>query len=101
MNAVANIVQFPSNIDRLGELKAMMADLQAEYDAIAESLRAQGAGTHEGRLFKAIVSEEALVSTFDAMGAKVKLLSLGVEQSWIDGNVKVSVRKASVKVVAR
>jgi len=101
MNAVAQVIQFPSQIDRLGELKAIMADLQAEYDQIADSLRAQGAGTHEGRMFKAVVSEEALTTTFDAAAAKAKLLEAGVAQSWIDGNVKVSVRKASVSVRAR
>ena len=101
MNAVAQVIQFPSQIDRLGELKAIMADLQAEYDQIADSLRAQGAGTHEGRMFKAVVSEEALTTTFDAAAAKAKLLEVGVAQSWIDGNIKVSVRKASVTVRAR
>ncbi len=101
MNAVAQVIQFPSQIDRLGELKAIMADLQAEYDQIADSLRAQGAGTHEGRMFKATVSEETLTTTFDAAAAKAKLLEVGVAQSWIDGNVKVSVRKASVTVRAR
>jgi len=100
----AQVIQFPqssNDIDRLGEIKAMMADLQAEADAIADGLRAQGKGTHEGRLFKASVSDEALVSTFDAAAAKAKLLEVGVPQSWIDGNVKVSVRKATVTVRAR
>ena len=86
---------------RAGKAVAIMADLQAEYDQIADSLRAQGAGTHEGRMFKAVVSEEALTTTFDAAAAKAKLLEVGVAQSWIDGNVKVSVRKASVSVRAR
>ena len=101
MNAVAQVIQFPSQIDRLGEIKAIMADLQAEFDAIADGLRAQGKGTHEGRLFKATVSEETLTTTFDAAAAKAKLLEVGVSQQWIDGNVKVSVRKASVTVRAR
>jgi len=101
MNAVAQVIQFPSQIDRLGEIKAIMADLQAEFDAIADGLRAQGKGTHEGRMFKATVSDEALTTTFDAAAAKAKLLEVGVPQQWIDGNVKVSVRKASVTVRAR
>ena len=83
MNAVAQVIQFPAQIDRLGELKAQIADLQAQYDAIADSLRAQGAGTHEGRMFKAVVSEETLTTTFDAAAAKAKLLEVGVAQSWI------------------
>jgi hypothetical protein len=101
MNAVAQVIQFPAQIDRLGELKAQIADLQAQYDAIADSLRAQGAGTHEGRMFKAVVSEETLTTTFDAAAAKAKLLEVGVAQSWIDGNVKISIRKPTVTVRAR
>ena len=101
MNAVSNIVQFPNSIDRLGALKAQIAELEREADAIAESLRAQGKGSYEGSLFRATVSDETLVSTFDAAAAKAKLLEVGVPQSWIDGAVKVSIRKASVKVVSR
>ena len=101
MNAVAEIIQFPSRIDRLGELKAQIAALEAEADAIADSLRNQGAGKYDGALFRATVSDETLVQTFDAAAAKAKLLETGVPQSWIDGNVKVSIRKPTVKVVSK
>ena len=103
MNAVANVLNFPVEhpVDRLGALKAQIAALEAEADAIAESLRAQGKGLYEGSLFKASVSDEALVQTFDAAAAKAKLLEVGVTQSWIDGNVKISIRKPTVKVVSR
>ena len=103
MNAIANVIQFPAEhpVDRLGALKAQIAALEAEADAIAESLRAQGKGLYEGSLFKASVSDETLVSTFDAAAAKAKLLEVGVAQSWIDGNVKISIRKPTVKVVSR
>ena len=103
MNAVAQVIQFPAEhpVDRLGALKAQIAELEREADAIADSLRAQGKGTYEGSLFKASVSDEALVQTFDAAAAKAKLLEVGVAQSWIDGNVKISIRKPTVKVGAR
>ena len=103
MNAVANVLNFPVEhpVDRLGALKAQIAALEAEADAIAESLRAQGKGLYEGSLFKASVSDEALVQTFEAAAAKAKLLEVGVAQSWIDGNVKISIRKPTVKVVSR
>lgn len=103
MNAVANVLNFPVEhpVDRLGALKAQIAALEAEADAIAESLRAQGKGLYEGSLFKASVSDETLVQTFDAAAAKAKLLEVGVAQSWIDGNVKISIRKPTVKVVSR
>ena len=103
MNAVANVLNFPAEhpVDRLGALKAQIAALEAEADAIAESLRAQGKGLYEGSLFKASVSDETLVQTFDAAAAKARLLEAGVPQSWIDGNVKISIRKPTVKVVSR
>lgn len=103
MNAVANVLEFPAEhpVDRLGALKAQIAILEAEADRIADSLRAQGKGAYEGSLFKASVSDETLVSTFDAAAAKAKLLEVGVAQSWIDGNVKISIRKPTVKVVSR
>lgn len=98
----ANVLEFPGlDVDRLGRLSAQIAELQAQYDAIADGLRARGQGRYEGALFAATVSDETLVSTFDTKAAKAKLLALGVEQSWIDGNVKVSVRKPAVKVGAR
>ena len=102
MNAVAQVIAFPqADADRLGELAAQIATLQAQYDAIADEFRARGQGRFEGSLFAVSVSDETLVSTFDTKAAKAKLLALGVEQSWIDGNVKVSVRKPAVKVGAR
>lgn len=103
MNAAVNVLQFPAQhpVDRLGALKAQIADLEREADQIADSLRAQGKGTYEGALFKASVSDETLVSTFDVAAAKAKLLEVGVAQSWIDGNVKISIRKPTVKVVSR
>jgi hypothetical protein len=103
MNAVANVLSFPVEhpVDRLGALKAQIAELEREADAIADSLRAQGKGLYEGSLFKASVADETLVSTFDAAAAKAKLLEVGVAQSWIDGNVKISIRKPAVKVVSR
>jgi D-serine deaminase-like pyridoxal phosphate-dependent protein len=102
MNAVANIVQFPiADIDRLGALKAAIADLTAEADAIVEALRARGKGAYEGSQYKAVVSDEALVQTLDAAAAKAKLAELGVPAEWVAEHTKVSVRKAAVRVVAR
>ena len=102
MNAVAQVIQFPaSDIDRLGELKAQIANLKAEADAIEDAYRARGKGRYEGSLFVVSVADETLVSTFDAKQAKAKLLELGVTQQWIDGCTNVSVRKPTVKVVSR
>jgi len=106
MNAAVrnSVVQFPagvSQIDRLGQLKAQIADLQAEADRIADLLRAAGPGKYEGELFAATVTDETLVQTFDSKKAKVKLAELGVDAQWIAGCTTISVRKATVKVGAR
>jgi hypothetical protein len=104
MNAVAQVIAFPANhpVDRLGELKAQIANLQAEADKIAEDLRAKGKGAYEGSLFKASVSDESLVQSFNGAKAKAKLAELGVSPEWIAANlIDVSVRKASVTVRAR
>ena len=98
----ANVLEFPGlDVDRLGRLAAQIAELQAQYDAIADAFRARGQGRYEGSLFAVTVSDETLVSTFDTKAAKAKLIEAGVAQSWIDGNVKISVRKPAVKVGAR
>ena len=98
----ANVLEYPSiEVDRLGRLAAQIAELQAQYDAIADAFRARGQGRFEGSMFAVTVSDETLVQTFDTKAAKAKLIEAGVAQSWIDGNVKISVRKPTVKVGAR
>lgn len=98
----ANVIEFPGlEVDRLGKLAAQIAELQAQYDAIADDFRSRGQGRYEGSLFAVTVSDETLVSTFDTKAAKAKLIEAGVSQQWIDGNVKISVRKPAVKVGAR
>lgn len=56
---MASIFRTTSNlgpIDRLGEIKAQIADLQEVADALAADLKAQGAGTYDGELFTATVA---------------------------------------------
>lgn len=51
----------PSNIDRLGQLKAQIAELTKEYDAITDSLKEEasmsGAKEFLGDLFRAVYIE--------------------------------------------
>lgn len=57
---MTTIISSKSNlcdIDRLGEIKAQIADLQALADIIAKSVKDMGAGKHEGDLFSATVSK--------------------------------------------
>lgn len=45
-----------SNIDRLGEIKAKIAELKKEEEALRDEIVALGVGTHEGDLFRVSVS---------------------------------------------
>ena len=42
--------------DRIGELDAMMAPMQAERDQLAAIIKSAGPGTYEGLLWTAVVS---------------------------------------------
>lgn len=101
----ANVIDFPlnagSDIDRLGEIKAQIAALQDEADAIAESYRAKGVGSYVGSRFRLSVADEQLVRSFKAEAAKAKLRELGMPDSYVDGElVEVKVRKGAVSVKA-
>jgi hypothetical protein len=55
---MAKVISSISNlcdIDRLGETKAQIADLQAVADGLAKSIKEMGAGKYDGELFSATV----------------------------------------------
>lgn len=64
------------DIDRLGELKAQIADLQELAEKLALDIKAMGPGKHEGDLFSATVSkvEDAWSADPKAISAKLKEL---------------------------
>lgn len=45
-----------TDIDRLGEIKSQIADLQSVADSLTADIKALGAGKHDGELFSATVS---------------------------------------------
>lgn len=61
-----------STIDRLGELKAQIAELESEEKALKEVLIEQGAGAYEGNWFRVTVSE-SVKQTLDMAAVKAKL----------------------------
>ena len=46
-----------TTIDTLGHIRAQIADLQAEAKRLEADIKAEGAGTYEGELFRVTVSE--------------------------------------------
>lgn len=47
----------PSAVDKLGMLKAQIADLQAQAEAIKNLIIGEGAGEYDGAIFRATVSK--------------------------------------------
>lgn len=101
----ANVIDFPinagSDIDRLGDIKAQIAALEAEAKAIVDDYRAKGVGSYLGSAYRVTVADEQLVRSFNAEKAKAKLRELGVADSVIEGDlVDVKIRAGAVSVKA-
>ena len=101
----ANVIDFPinagSDIDRLGDIKAQIAALEAEAKAIVDGYRAKGVGSYVGLSYRVTVADEQLVRSFNAEKAKAKLRELGMPDSYVDGElVDVKVRAGAVSVKA-
>ena len=101
----ANVIDFPinagSDIDRLGDIKAQIAALEAEAKVIVDGYRAKGVGSYVGSAYRVTVADEQLVRSFNAEKAKAKLRELGVADSVIEGDlVDVKIRAGAVSVKA-
>jgi hypothetical protein len=92
-----------SVVDRLGDIKAQIAELKAaEAKLIALLINATEAGDAiDGSLFRATVSAVAERTSLDAKAAEAKLRELGVDGRWFSKNQKVSKGYTTVRVVAR
>lgn len=88
-------------IDRLGQIKAQIADLQAIEKSLSEQLKAQGLGSYEGGLFRATVMEVGSRHTLDTKAAEQKLLEMGVTHQWMTAHRKTVSGYTCVKVSAR
>lgn len=87
--------------DRLGDIRAQIAELKAIEEAIVADIKALGAGAHEGDAYRATVSEVAERSTLDPKAAEEKLRELGVDGRWFSKNQKTVKGYVTVKVSAR
>lgn len=88
----AQISRITSNhpVDRLGALRAQIADLEAQAKPLADELKAKGPGVTEGQLFKATVSEVAGRDVVDPKVMEEKLRDLGVDNRWFSRNTKTT-----------
>lgn len=83
-----------NTIDRLGYLKAQIAELKLEENALREIMIEQGPGAYEGDMFRVTVSESER-ATLDMAAVRAKL-----SPQFIKANTNVS-EVTIVRVVAR
>lgn len=100
MTVVATITPI-SPVDRLGEIKAQIAELKAVEAFLIDEIKAMGAGAHEGAAYRASVSEVAARSAPDPKAMEEKLVELGVDGRWFSRHQKTSAAYVTVKVSAR
>jgi hypothetical protein len=101
----APTIQPASIIDRLGEIKAQIADLQAiEKDLLAQiKLDAANTGetAYDGEWFRATIINVAERATLDPKAAEEKLRELGVDGRWFSKNQKTISGYTTVRIAAR
>jgi hypothetical protein len=90
-----------SPIDRLGALRAQIAELKATEAFLIDEVKALGLGAHEGDLFRATISETAEALSLDPKAAEAKLIELGVDGRWFTRHQKVRAGSVAVRIVAR
>ena len=90
-----------SVVDRLGNIKAQIAELKAVEANLVALLANTGDDVIDGYLFRATVSKVADRKSLDPKAAEAKLRELGVDGRWFSKNQKTSKGYTTVKVVAR
>jgi hypothetical protein len=92
-------------VDRLGEIKAQIADLKRLEDELVAEIKAQAVDTgkceFDGEWFRATVSVIADRETLDPVAAEKKLRELGVDGRWFSKNQKTIKGYTSVRIAGR
>ena len=100
--ATAPVTDFATAIvDRLGDIKAQIADLKKIEADLVSRLIDNGDEAVDGRFYRATVSQVAERQSLDVKAAEAKLRDLGVDGRWFSKNQKVAKGYTTVKVVAR
>ncbi len=88
-------------VDRLGEIKARIADLKRIEAELTAEIIAQGVGAYEGHYYRAVVSETGPSFSLDVTAAEEKLRELGVDGRWFVHHQRERKGFTSVRVSAR
>ena len=98
----ANTIDFTGAIaDRLGDIKAQIADLKKIEADLIERLINSEQDVVEGTAYRASISHVAERTSLDAKAAEAKLRELGVDGRWFAKNQKVAKGYTTVRVAAR
>lgn len=90
-----------SVVDRLGNIKAQIAELKAVEANLVALLANTGDDAIDGEVFRATISQVAERQSLDVKAAEAKLRELGIDGRWFSKNQKVTKGYTTVKVVAR
>ena len=94
-----------SIIDRLGEIKAQISDLQAIEKELLAQVKLDAATTgeteYDGEWFRASIITVASRDTLDPKAAEAKLRDLGVDGRWFSKNQKTVAGYTTVRIAAR
>ena len=102
MATAANTIDLAASVvDRLGDIKAQIAELKKVEANLVALIVNTGDTAIDGGLFRATVSEVAERQSLDVKAAEAKLRELGVDGRWFSKNQKVTTSYTTVKVVAR
>ena len=99
--STARKIEAISPVDRLGDIKAQIADLKAIEAFLIDEIKALGTGAYEGAAYRASVSEVAPRESADPKAMEAKLVEMGVDGRWFSRNQKVTAGYVTVKVSAR
>lgn len=88
-------------VDRLGQIKAQIAELEVAKKALEARIIADDEDVIEGALFRATVVRTAESTSLDPKAAEAKLRELGVDGRWFSKNQKVRKASVSLRVTAR
>lgn len=102
MATAANTIDLAASVvDRLGDIKAQIAELKKVEANLIALIVNTGDNAIDGNLFRATVSEVAERQSLDVKAAEAKLRELGVDGRWFSKNQKTTKGYTTVKVVAR
>lgn len=88
-------------VDRLGDIKAQIAELKKVEAELAQRLIDSGADVIDGHGYRAAISVVAERQSLDVKAAEAKLRELGVDGRWFSKNQKTTKGYTTVRVAAR